>query len=542
MHYRSSAKIISDMTYLPIIGLEIHVQLKTKSKMFCSCDNTGDTKPINTTICPICMGHPGTLPVANKKAVEWSIKTALSLNCEIVKESKFDRKHYFYPDLPKGYQISQYDQPFGKAGWIKIKTQKKERKVRINRLHLEEDAAKLLHPEGGKSSLVDFNRAGTPLMEIVTEPDIRTPQEAGEFLRELRLLMRVLKISDADMEKGHLRCDANISLLSSEEWNEEDEMPIEKLSPKTEIKNLNSFKAVERALEYEIKRQTKLWDQGKPPKIQSTRGWDAEQCITVSQREKEQAHDYRYFPEPDIPPVKVKSKKGKVKSTSQKLKVSDGKEINLEEIKSQLPELPQAKRNRFVLDYDFSYGNAKILTSDYGLANFTEKVISELKAWLLSQEQAEGTEEEIWQKHKTKLAKMTANWLINKLGALINEKIDSWSELRITPENFAEFISLILLNKMNSRSAQEVLLEMLNTGKDPSNILEEKGLSQIDNKYELSSIIEQVISENESVVASYKNGKKTALQFLVGQVMRLTQGRAQPQLAARMLQEKIRKA
>src|SRR3989344_4042937 len=278
----------------PVIGLEIHVQLKAKSKMFCSCDNTGEDKPANTTICPVCMGHPGTLPVPNAEAIKMATKAALTLNLKVNLHSKFDRKNYFYPDLPKGYQISQYDEPLASEGYLEIETNQGKKKIGLERLHLEEDTAKLLHQ--GKKSLVDFNRAGTPLMEIVTKPEIKSPEEAKVFLQELRLIMRYIGASDADMEKGHLRCDANISLRPRGE---------DKMYPKTEIKNLNSFRAVEKALQYEVKRQSGEWRSGKINDVTGTRGWDESKGETIPQREKEAIHDYRYFPEPDIPPLNL---------------------------------------------------------------------------------------------------------------------------------------------------------------------------------------------------------------------------------------------
>ncbi len=378
------------MNYIPIIGLEIHVQLKTKSKMFCACDNSGEDKSPNTTICPVCMGHPGVLPVPNKRAIEYAVLAALSLNCGILDFSKFDRKNYFYPDLPKGYQISQFDKPIGRQGYLEIsptpslplekgegkggsssalisalnQRQSASTKIRLARVHLEEDAAKLLHMA---STYIDFNRSGTPLLEIVTEPDIRSPQEAKIFLQELRLIMRYLGITSADMEKGHLRVDANISLSPLGPISPIG--PIGPINPKTEIKNLNSFKAVERALEYEIIRQTKLFEKGKPPKYQSTRGWNETKGITEEQRIKEESHDYRYFPEPDTPPLNL---------------------IEFREmLKNKIPELPAAKRQRFQDEYGFNASDAKILTDDLHLANYTEKVISELYEWVKSQPEHE---------------------------------------------------------------------------------------------------------------------------------------------------------
>ena len=511
------------MKLTPIIGLEIHVQLKTKSKMFCGCDNSGEDKPANTTICPICLGHPGTLPVANRQAIEWSVMSALALNCEIPQTSKFDRKSYFYPDLPKNYQISQYDQPIGIKGNLVIKTKDGERKVGITRLHLEEDAAKNFHSPDGKNTLVDYNRGGTPLMEIVTEPDLRSPAEAKTFMQELRLMMRHLGVSDADMEKGHLRCDANISLTDQAA----DKVNLKKLKPKTEIKNINSFKAVERALEYEIKRQTKLWAEGSAPDKQSTRGWNEDKNATEAQRTKEEASDYRYFPEPDLPPINFSAK------------AED--RIDIEKIKTKFVELPQGKRQRFITEYDLTEDNAKILTENKILANFFEQAISELRAWLNSLGEAEGTSEEIWQKNKAKLSKLTANWLINKLLTLIHKAGKNLSDNQITPENFAEFIVLTKKGEISSSGAQAVLAEMFATGDDPHEIIKRKDLAQMSDIAELEKIAQEVISKNPDPVKDYKRGKAQALQFLVGKIMAASRGKANPQVVGDILTQLLTK-
>jgi len=491
------------MNLKPIIGLEIHVQLKTQSKMFCSCNNNCENKPINSCVCEICLGHPGTLPVTNKKAIKWSIKTALALNCHIAKETKFDRKHYFYPDLPKAYQISQYDKPIGNKGFLEINKQK----IRINRLHLEEDAAKLIHPKGKNYTLVDYNRSGTPLMEIVTEPDLKDPKNAGAFLRELRAIIRVLEVSDADMEKGQLRCDANISLQNL------DDDP-KKLNPKTEIKNLNSFKAVEKALAYEIKRQKMLWDQGKAPKIQTTRGWDEAKGKTVEQRQKEKAHDYRYFPEPDIPPIVF----------------ANNPDIDIKKIKKSLPELPHAKRIRFVNQYNFSWADVSILTKDYTLANYIEKIMSELQEWEKSLDQEN-------KNSSKKLAKLTANWLINELAQRVNHK---WPPKKITPENFAEFIILIAKGKISAKAGQKVLDIMLKQGSDPSDIIEQENLTQVKDKNQLEQIIKKIITNNKKAVKQYQAGKTNVIKFLIGAVMRETKGRANPQIVEKLLEQKLK--
>lgn len=505
------------MKYVPIIGLEIHVQLKTKSKMFCATDNSAEDKKPNTAVCPICMGHPGTLPIINEQAVKWGILAALALNCKIADFTKFDRKNYFYPDLPKGYQISQYDKPLAENGYLIIDVDGQERKIDITRLHMEEDAAKNFHSEDGKHTLVDYNRAGTPLAEIVTEPDFRSAKEAKIFLQELRKIMRYLEISDADMEKGQLRCDANISLVPKKEF----DTGKFKYYPKTEIKNLNSFKSVEKALEYEIQRQTKFWLQNTPPKEQSTRGWNEAKQITEEQRVKEEAHDYRYFPEPDLPPLTFKDEE-------------------IKKIKADLPELPRDKKLRFVEQFGFNASDAQILTDNKAWSKYAEEVITELKSWLLSLEEVEGTEEEIWQKNKSKLIKLVSGWLINKLGALINESQTEIKDLKINPENFAEFISIIYKGKIGSSAAQEILEEMFKTGQDPSHILQDKNLGQIDNTAEIEQIAKKVIKNNPKQAEEYKSGKEALLKFFVGQVMKESKGRANPSLAEELLKKELK--
>ncbi len=492
------------MTYQPIIGLEVHVQLKTKSKMFCSCPNDSEEKRVNFNVCPICMGHPGTLPVINKKAVEYVIKTALALNCEIPKSSKFDRKNYFYPDLPKGYQISQYDKPLSVNGFLDID----DKKIRITRIHLEEDTGSLIHDKESGSSLVDFNRAGTPLMELVSEPDIRSAQEAKKFCQELQLILRYLEVSDADMEKGQMRCEVNISLLPKSEVTQNS-----KLGTKVEIKNLNSFRAVERAIDYEIKRQSDLLESGKKI-IQETRGWDEVREVTLSQRIKEEAHDYRYFPEPDLPPLAFSAKE-------------------IDSIKRALPELPQARRERFKKEYELSKNNIQTLVANKGLIDYFEQVITELKSWLKIQGLKVSNE------GKQKLVKLAANYIITELQKLLFKSGKDISQVKISQENFAEFIKLIYQGEISSSAAQEMLAEMFKTGTDPSIILEKKDLGQISDRKELAKAAEKVIKENPKPVADYKAGKQMALQFLVGQVMRETKGKANPQVVGKILGEKL---
>src|SRR3989339_1207484 len=385
------------MMYEAVIGLEIHVQLKTKTKMFCGCPTHDSAVAPNEHVCPLCLGIPGVLPVTNEQAVRYGVLMGLALNCEIAEHSKFDRKNYFYPDLPKGYQISQFDLPIAINGFVEIDVPgglRETARIGITRAHLEEDAAKNLHAENGKT-YVDFNRGGTPLIEIVTEPDFKSPLEAKLFLQELLLIARYLGVSDADMEKGHLRCDANISLRPVDD----EGVPLKSvLYPKTEIKNINSFRHVERALEHEIQRQTKLWEAGTPPMVSTTRGWNDAKQITEEQRTKEGAADYRYFPEPDIPALELKE-------------LAD-------QMRSLLPELPAKRRIRLMQEYALKPSDARQICEDPVLANFTEQVFSELSAWLESIPKMEDGEGNLVGKEQARLAKLVSGWLLSKLGGL----------------------------------------------------------------------------------------------------------------------------
>ena len=469
------------MNYKTTIGLEIHVQLKTKSKMFCGCDNNAEGAEPNTFTCPVCMGLHGVLPVANVQAIEWIVKTGLALNGTVNDFSKFDRKHYFYPDLPKGYQISQYDLPFATGGWLEIRNPNDEiRKINITRIHLEEDAGKLIH--SGEGSLVDLNRAGTPLMEIVTEPEINSPQEAKIFLQNLRAILRFLDVSDADMEKGHLRADANISVAQCQNSNDKCQMGIP-----TEIKNLNSFRMVERALLFEEKRQKELLEKGEKI-LKETRGWDDAKGITYSQRTKEQAQDYRYFPEPDLPPFNTT------------------KIFNLEEIKTTIPELPAEKVRKYI-DMGVNKQDAEILSLDSALCLYYEKVASKVDA------------------------KLAANWIINEL------KLDGL--LVINPDKLIELIKMIETQEISGKIGKEVLAEMISSGKSAHDIILEKGFKQIGDETELTSIIENIIANNPQVIASIKAGKKEAVGFLIGQVMHETKGQANPQKVNEIVNKKI---
>jgi aspartyl-tRNA(Asn)/glutamyl-tRNA(Gln) amidotransferase subunit B len=502
---------MAKFNYEPTIGLEIHVQLKTKSKMFCGCDNFSVDAPPNTNIDPVCMGMPGTLPVPNKQAIEWAVLAALALSCTINRETKFDRKHYFYPDLPKGYQISQYDKPIGENGSFVFDVDGEERTVRIKRVHLEEDAGKLVHPLGLDYSLVDFNRAGTPLLEIVTEPDIKSPKEARIFMQELRKLMRYLRISDANMEQGNLRADANVSvhLRGSK-----------KLGAKVEIKNMNSFKFLEEALSSEIERQTKNLIAG--VKIeQETRGYVEQTGETVPQRTKEEAMDYRYFPEPDVPPIRfVDFEPGVTQNLVGDTSAPSGRygSINLAEIRMMLPELPRQKKKRFMEDWKLLLWDAETLTNDRDLADYYEKVVSVVGP---------------------KKAQKAANWVLTVLLEQLNKHFVAVADSPVPPENLAKLIGLVEQGKLNNRLAKEVFVEMFERKIDPEKVIEQKGLGQISDEEKLKQIIAKVIQDNPQQVKDYKSGNEKIFGFLIGQVMKETQGRANPEIVNRLLKSEL---
>lgn len=487
-----------------VIGLEVHVQLKTKSKMFCACDNRDDQTP-NAAICHICSGQPGALPLPNQQAIDWAIMASLALGCRINQESKFDRKSYFYPDLPKGYQISQYDRPFGYDGQVDVRVDGQEKTFRIHRLHLEEDAGKLLHQ--GSATLVDLNRAGTPLMEIVSEPDFRSPAEAKAYMQELRLIMRYLGVSDAEMEKGHLRCDANISLRPKGS---------DKLYPKTEIKNINSFRAVERALEFEMHRQTAVWEDGQAPQQQSTRGWDEKTQTTIEQRTKEEAADYRYFPEPDIPPIVI---------TDQHLAMLKGK----------IPELPSARRQRFQSMYQLSQALSEAVVEDKPLADYFEAVVSEFRQYAADEI---GTDQAnaLWAKEKGKDVTLIANWLVNKISAEHRGE----HGLPVPAADMGRLLWLLHQSTINAVAAVQVYEQMVATKKGPHTLVKELGLEQVSDSAALEEIIADVIAKNEKIVAEVKAGKAAAAQFLVGQVMKATKGKANPKVVQELLQKALR--
>ncbi len=487
------------MDFFVKIGLEIHVQLETKTKMFCNCLNDPLEKHPNLNICEICTGQPGTLPTINKNAVEKVIKTGLALNCQISQYSQFDRKNYFYPDLPKGYQISQFYFPLCKNGFLEIETEKGKKKIKIREIHLEEDTAKLIHEKD--FSLVDFNRAGIPLMEMTTEPQMTSPKEARIFAEKFHLLMHYLKVSDADMEKGQMRVEANVSVSKSEK----------EIGERVEIKNLNSFKSLERALDYEIKRQIEILKKG--GKIfQQTRGWDEKRQITVLQREKEKAKDYRYFPEPDLPPLYI----------SQEM---------IKKIKLEIPELPWEKKERFEKEYQLDKKTIEFFVYHKELGQFYEKTMSELRQWVKEVQK----KERISEGEFYKLSRLCANYIISDLQGLLKEAKIENEDFLLTPENFAELITLIYTNKISSKIAKMVLKEMFATGKDPSNIIYEKKLIQITDEKEIEKVVKSVISENQKAVDDYKKGKKEALQFLIGKAMAKTKGKANPQTIKELL-------
>lgn len=487
--------------YTAIIGLEIHTELASDSKMFCACKNDSQEKEINKNVCPICLGHPGTLPVPNKKALEYVIMAGLALNCEINTKSKFDRKNYFYPDLPKGYQISQYDLPLCKQGALKLDNNE----ISITRIHIEEDTGKSSHPKGSKHTLIDFNRAGTPLMELVTDPVIKDSQEAKEFCQKFQQLLRYLEISNADMEKGEMRCEANVSIQ------EEGKFEIKgaevkakkgyKLNNKVEVKNINSFKALQKAIDFEIERQTKLIEKGEDI-VSETRGYDDKNKSTKSQRAKESSADYRYFPEPDIPPIEINGSW-------------------LARLKNSLPELPHEKQKRFMKQYGLNGDMANVITYDKELANWTENVISELDAWI----EANGDDA---QRQEKKLAKNAVNMISSELIKHLKLNKQKISDIKFSAENFAELLCLNYQGKINSSACQTILNKMYETGGDPTDIMEELGLEQVNNSEALEKTIQEVLNKNNDQVAQYKAGKTNVIQFLLGKVMAESKGKANP--------------
>jgi len=478
---------MSFMDYETVIGLEVHTQLLTKSKMFCSCSTDYVNAPPNTYVCPICLGMPGTLPVINKKAVEYTIMTALALKCTIPEYSKFDRKNYFYPDMMKNYQISQYDAPIGKHGGLTIDSNGHQKKINITRVHLEEDVAKLLHR--GNYSLVDVNRSGIPLMETVSEPEISSAEEARDYLVKLRTILRYLGVSTGNMEDGSFRCDANISIRPSGS---------KELLSKVEVKNMNSFKAVYQALKYESKRQRKVLEEG-GTLVQETRGWMDEKEVTVSQRSKEYADDYRYFPEPDLPPLFLNR-------------------AWIEEIKARLPELPETRKERFMAQYDLPLYDASILTSSRAMADYFEDCLK-----LTSPNKA----------------KMVSNWLLGDFSRLLNATNNDIENTRISPSLLVELLNLVDKGTISGPTAKAVFEKMFYTGKKASDIVAKGKLSQLSDATELQGIVKQVLANNAKAVADYKAGKQQALTFLTGQIMKATKGTANPAVVREILVQEL---
>lgn len=469
-----------------VIGLEVHLQFNTETKIFCSCANLFGHQP-NTLTCPVCLGLPGTLPVLNKKALQYAIKVALALNCKINSYTKFDRKNYYYPDLPKGYQISQYDLPIGEYGFITLVGDTQLKKICIRRAHLEEDAGKLIHDKESCSSLIDYNRTGTPLMEIVSEPELSSPQEAYDYLTALKLTLQYLNVSDCDMEKGSLRCDANISIREKGDTH---------LGVKAEIKNMNSFKAVKTALEFEGDRQGKMILSNQPI-IQETRLWDEKKSVTISMRNKEQAHDYRYFPEPDLLPFVISEEM--ISSTHESL-----------------PELPFDKFERFRNDYQLSEYDAKIIIQNQDLASFFENC-----AKLYTE------------------TKRVCNWIIGPLLQELNERKATVHDIKLKPDDLILLIKKVDEGILSNLSAKDTLHQVINTGKGVEQIIKEKGLVQVSDTDTLEKIVEEVIAENEKVVEQIKSGKETAVGFLVGQAMKKSKGKANPKKIGKIIKRRI---
>ena len=480
------------MTYEPIIGMEVHVELNTRSKMFCGCSADFFGVPPNTHVCPICTGMPGTLPVINARAIEYTVKTGLALNCEIQQHNVFARKNYFYPDLPKGYQISQYELPLCLNGHVLIETGEGQpaRRIRIRRVHLEEDTGKLTHVN--EHSLVDLNRAGVPLIEIVTEADIHSADEAYSYVSKLRQLVRYLGVSSGDMEKGAMRCEVNLSLknVKTGQW-----------GTKVEIKNLNSFRSVRNAIAYEIERQNQVLAQGGQVE-QVTMGWDENRGVTVLQRTKEGDTGYRYFPEPDLPPLELDPDW-------------------VAEIKAALPELPDAKLARYMSEFGLSQKDATVLVEDRAITEYFENVVA-----------AAGS--------SSVTAKQISNWITGELFRLLSESGTTIADVRIKPAQLVMLVELVNASTINQTAAKKIFGVMFETGREPREIVKELGLEQISSKDELVGVVQQVIADNPGPVEQYRAGKETTVKFLVGQVMKVTRGKANPQLVEELLQEQLR--
>ena len=478
------------MKYTTVIGLEVHSELKTKSKAFCSCSTEFGGEP-NTHVCPVCLGMPGALPVLNKQVVEFAIRAGLAIDCEIKKFNKFDRKNYFYPDLSKNYQISQFDKPICEGGHIDIEVDGQTKRIGITRIHMEEDAGKLIHSgatiKTSDSSAVDYNRAGVPLIEIVSEPDMRSSAEARAYLEKLKAILEYTEVSDCKMQEGSLRCDANISVMPE---------GATEFGTRAEIKNLNSFRALERAIEYEIQRQIQLVEDGGTV-VQETRTWDDGKGVTLSMRSKEEAHDYRYFPEPDLVPVEID-------------------DAWIARVKSELPELPAARKARLMQEKGLVDYDAENIVSTKAMAEYFD-------------EAAKHTED----------SKGIANWLLGDVSAYLNSENIAIEQFPITPANLGEMVNLINKGVLSSKLAKKVFVEMLKTGKTPQALVKELGLEQISDEGAIVKIVEETLAENPQSIIDYKAGKDRALGFLVGQIMKKSRGKANPEMVNNLLKERM---
>lgn len=474
------------MRYEAVIGLEVHAQMLTQTKIFCGCSTTFGNDP-NTQTCPVCIGMPGVLPVLNRRALEFAIRTGLATGCSIARYSRFARKNYFYPDLPKGYQISQYEHPICLGGHIDITLDGQTRRIGITRIHMEEDAGKNIHEGAGSYSFVDLNRTGVPLMEIVSEPDLRSPKEAAEYMKKLRAILRYLGVCDGNMDQGSLRCDANVSVRPVGQ---------QEFGTRAEVKNINSFRFVEKAIEYEIRRQISLVADGGRV-VQETRLWDAEKGITESMRSKEEAHDYRYFPDPDLVPITAD-------------------EAWVEELRANLPELPDAKRQRFIGDYGLPEHDSSLLTEEQAVADWFEAAVK-----------AGGQ------------AKAVSNWMMGDLMRSLNDEGRTISECPVKPQQLAGMINLISNGTISGKIAKTVFDEMYRTGQDPEVIVKEKGLVQISDSSEIEKAVDDILARSQKEIERYRAGDEKLLSFFVGQVMKVTKGKANPQLLNELLKKKL---
>ena len=478
------------MKYEAVIGLEIHCELKTKTKIFCGCA-TGFGADENTHVCPVCLGLPGVLPTVNKRVVEFAIKAGLATNCEINQSSKFDRKNYYYPDLPKNWQTSQYDLPICKNGWVDIEGDGEKRRIRLTRIHMEEDAGKLVHSgttiKDSATSDVDYNRTGVPLLEIVSEPDLRSAEEARAYMEKIKAIMEYIDVSNCRMEEGNLRADVNVSLRP---------VGTQELGTRTEMKNINSFKSLVDAIDYEIERQTEVLEDGGHV-VQETRTWDPARGITLSMRSKENAHDYRYMPEPDLPPIITSDE-------------------TIEKYRRELPELPDARRARLTADYGLSDYDAGIITSSRAMAEYFDAVV------------ATGAD-----------AKLAANWMMGDLAKKLNEESLDIAKSPVDAQRLGEMIQLIMKNTISGKIAKKVFAEMWTNPDAPEKIVKDKGLVQITDASAIEGVVDEVIANNPKAVEEYKGGKKKAIGALVGQVMKATKGKANPQMVNQLLAKKL---